>query len=43
MYIVMGQVQENIKYKYLKSYWAAVKSVAKKNTNMGALCVQLHT
>lgn len=39
MYIVMGQVPENMKYKYLKSYWADVKSVAKKNANMGASCV----
>lgn len=39
MNIVMGQVLENIKYKYLKSYWAAVKSVAKKNKNMGASCM----
>lgn len=40
MYIVMGQVQENVRYKYLKSHWADVKSVTKKNYKHGGfMCV----
>lgn len=35
MRIVMGQVQENIKHKYLKSYWATGKSMTKKSINTG--------
>lgn len=35
MRIVMGQVQENIKHKYLKSDWATGKSVTKKSINAG--------
>lgn len=35
MHIVMGQVQENIKHKYLKSDWATGKSMTKKSINAG--------
>lgn len=35
MRIVMGQVQENIKHKYLKSDWATGKSMTKKSINAG--------
>lgn len=36
MCIVMGQVQENIKHKYLKSDWATGKSMTKKSINAGS-------